>query len=194
MSTNLTGGGTSNLDALTVVGAADFGTPTYSGVAMGRMTRTASQNLSGATIDFTGLPSWVQRVAINFVDASTNGTSNYLIQLGTGATPTWVTTNYKGSSIQSSSGGNSGVNFSSGFLLNQNGQGATCVFAGDLVLKLQNSNIWEGSGVFGESDAARGWWTAGSLSLGAALTAIRITTVNGTDVYDAGTVNILYEG
>jgi hypothetical protein len=48
--------------------------------------------------------------------------------------------------------------------------------------------------VLGQSDTARVSWAGGSIALAAALTAIRITTVNGTDVFDAGTINILYEG
>jgi len=36
--------------------------------------------------------------------------------------------------------------------------------------------------------------TAGSISLAAVLDRIRITTVNGTDTFDAGSINILYEG
>jgi hypothetical protein len=35
--------------------------------------------------------------------------------------------------------------------------------------------------------------TAGYLALASALDRVRITTVNGTDTFDAGTVNILYE-
>jgi hypothetical protein len=36
--------------------------------------------------------------------------------------------------------------------------------------------------------------TGGSIALAALLTAVRITTVNGTDTFDAGSINILYEG
>jgi hypothetical protein len=34
----------------------------------------------------------------------------------------------------------------------------------------------------------------GSKSLSAALDRVRLTTVNGTDTFDAGSVNIMYEG
>jgi hypothetical protein len=33
----------------------------------------------------------------------------------------------------------------------------------------------------------------GQIELAATLTAVRITTVNGTDAFDAGSINILYE-
>lgn len=35
---------------------------------------------------------------------------------------------------------------------------------------------------------------SGNVSLSGALTQVRITTVNGTDTFDAGTINISYEG
>lgn len=35
---------------------------------------------------------------------------------------------------------------------------------------------------------------AGSCSLGGTLDRVRVTTVNGTDTFDAGTINIAYEG
>jgi hypothetical protein len=34
----------------------------------------------------------------------------------------------------------------------------------------------------------------GSLALGGTLDRVRITTVNGTDTFDAGSINIMYEG
>jgi hypothetical protein len=33
-----------------------------------------------------------------------------------------------------------------------------------------------------------------SPALGGALDRIRLTTINGTDTFDAGTINIIYEG
>jgi hypothetical protein len=37
---------------------------------------------SGASIDFTSIPSWVKRITINVSSLSTNGTSNYIVQIG----------------------------------------------------------------------------------------------------------------
>jgi len=36
--------------------------------------------------------------------------------------------------------------------------------------------------------------TAGAVTLSGTLDCVRITTVNGTDTFDAGSINILYEG
>jgi hypothetical protein len=36
--------------------------------------------------------------------------------------------------------------------------------------------------------------SAGAVTLSGTLDRVRITTVNGTDTFDAGSINILYEG
>ena len=38
------------------------------------------------------------------------------------------------------------------------------------------------------------YYVAGSKTLSGTLDRVRITTVGGTDTFDAGTINILYEG
>jgi hypothetical protein len=59
-------------------------------------------------------------------------------------------------------------------------------------LSLLNSSSWVLSGVIGiTGDTPR---VSGSKTLSGTLDRVRITTVNGTDTFDAGTVNILYEG
>ena len=45
---------------------------------------TAQATTSGTSIDFTGIPSWVKRITVNFAGTSTAGSSSaVLIQLGT---------------------------------------------------------------------------------------------------------------
>ncbi len=51
---------------------------------------------------------------------------------------------------------------------------------------------WVASGSVGQSDAAKMHITGASKSLSAELTQVRITTVNGTDAFDAGVINISY--
>ena len=46
----------------------------------------------------------------------------------------------------------------------------------------------------GNSDTAQISTGGGSISLAGTLDRVRITTVNGTDTFDAGTINIRYEG
>ena len=50
------------------------------------------------------------------------------------------------------------------------------------------------NGILSRSDGGNAYMSGGSIALGGVLDRIRITTVNGTDVFDAGSINILYEG
>ena len=46
---------------------------------------TAVASTSGTSIDFTGIPSWAKRITVMFNGVSTNGTSQQLIQIGSGS-------------------------------------------------------------------------------------------------------------
>ena len=50
--------------------------------------KTAVATTSGTAIDFTGIPAGVKRITVMFNGVSTNGTSNYLLQLGSGSVQT----------------------------------------------------------------------------------------------------------
>jgi len=62
-----------------------------------------------------------------------------------------------------------------------------------LTLEDSTDNTWSEWHVIGRSDNAAGNLGAGTKSLSAGLTQLRITTVNGTDAFDAGAINISYE-
>ncbi len=57
-----------------------------------------------------------------------------------------------------------------------------------------SGNTWEAIGLvydFGDSSNST---VVGGKTLSAILDRIRLTTVNGTDTFDAGQINIMYEG
>ena len=57
-----------------------------------------------------------------------------------------------------------------------------------------SGNMWCESANVVLNDASRGGLSAGSITLSSTLDRIRITTVNGTDTFDSGQINIMYEG
>ena len=65
---------------------------------------------------------------------------------------------------------------------------------GAIVLTNVTSNTWVAQGVFHMPTYTVGNSAAGAKTLSGTLDRVRITTVNGTDTFDAGTINILYEG
>jgi len=151
---------------------------------------TAQASTSGTSIDFTGIPSWVKRVTVMFNGVSTNGSSNVQVQIGAG---TFSTSGYSGISVLT---GNSSVNAAysgSGFLFTDNGQSTTNVGYGHLVLETPGSNNWIGVGQLGYVTRSIITWSNGSIALSGTLDRVRITTVNGTDTFDAGSINILWE-
>jgi len=148
---------------------------------------TAVASTSGTSIDFTSIPSWVKRITVMWSGVSTNGTSNPLIQLG-----------------------DSGGIEATGYLANSSDYTASAAYTtGFGVYSGQASNILHGVATFALLNASTNSWScfgvinnssgnyvssmAGSKSLSDTLTQIRITTVNGTDTFDAGSINILYE-
>ena len=144
---------------------------------------TAVASTSGTSIDFTSIPSWVKRVTVMFSGVSTNGTSNKLIQLGAGSV---TTSGYISTSMVTTTATSS----TSGFVLFANT--ATDLLSGQFVFTLLGSNLWVGSATL----KARSDYTlsaGGDVTLGGTLDRVRITTVNGTDAFDAGSINILYE-
>ena len=148
---------------------------------------TAVASTSGTSIDFTGIPSWVKRITVMFNGVSTNGVTAPQIQIGS---TTFVTSGYLGAAMS----GAEVTNNASGFLLNSSTFIATGVLSGGLVLSNLSGNIWVAYGSSGRSDIARGFSLGGVLTtLSGVLDRVRITTVNGTDVFDAGSINILYE-
>jgi len=146
---------------------------------------TSQASTSGTSIDFTGIPSWVKRITVMFNGVSTNGTSPVIVQLGTGATPTYTTSGYQ--SFVLYNGGT--TNITNG--LTTIGIGASDTRWGSMILSTSGSNSW--TEIVGNAVGTNGGAGGGGITLGAALTAIRITTSNGTDAFDAGSINILYE-
>jgi hypothetical protein len=59
---------------------------------------------------------------------------------------------------------------------------------------LLSGNTWASSSTMADSTTALIGFAASSVALSGTLDRIRITTVNGTDTFDAGTINILTEG
>lgn len=147
---------------------------------------TAVASTSGTAIDFTGIPAWVKRITVMANGVSTNGISNPIIQLGSGSPQT---TGYKGSAW---TGSGSAANNSNGFLV-VNSTAATDLhhFVGTLI-KI-SANTWAFS-LVGGYEHAYIKIGGGSVTLSGVLDRVRITTQNGTDTFDAGTINIMYEG
>ena len=149
---------------------------------------TAQASTSGTSIDFTGIPSWVKRITVMLNGVSTNGASVLQVQLGAGSVTTTgyaVSSGYYGA-------GQTGSTATSGFVFSSWSSSAN-LMTGMFTFCLLGSNTWIGTGIFVPEGQAYQSTTSGKIALSGTLDRIRITTVNGTDTFDAGTINILYE-
>ena len=166
---------------------AGTGNVVVAGINSAIVSGTSQASTSGTSIDFTGIPSWVKRITVMFNGVSTNGTSNYLVQIGDGSVNT---TGYSSVGTGMDGTGVSITAYTTGFGIRSTV--ATYVISGQVVLTLVTSNTWVASGVLSTSLPLT-FTTSGTKALSSTLDRIRITTVNGTDTFDAGSINILYE-
>ena len=148
---------------------------------------------SGTAIDFTGIPASAKRVTIMFSGVSTNGTSLKQVQLGTSGGIQATGYDSLWSFVQAGGAANSAV-ATTGFALPSNLAADT--FKGAIVLTLQNaaSGIWTAHGVLQQTvGSVYQMMVSGEKTLSGTLDRIRLTTVNGTDTFDAGAINLLWE-
>lgn len=153
---------------------------------------TVVASTSGTSIDFTSIPSWVKRVTLSLNGVSLSGSALLRFRLGTSGGIT--TTGYNGAGSVISSG-SATVNQTAGFDIYTNVPSATYSYSGAIVFTLidATNNVWAAQGVFASHSVAWTHTVAGVVALSSALTQARLTTSNGTDTFDAGSVNILYE-
>ena len=173
--------------ALTVTGAASAASLQVGGVATNLyplVLGTAITLTNQTAPDFTSIPSWAKRITLMISGLRTNGTGLMLVQIGSGS---YTTSGYAAVSWDGTAATNT-----SGFPLNRGSSVPTAVQSGTLVLTNVNSNIWVSTSTFGRTDTANMTVGSGSISLGGVLDRIRLY-VNGTQQFDAGSVNIMWE-
>ena len=174
-----------------VVGTTDTQTLTNKTIQGGAITSgTAVATTSGTSVDFTGIPSYVKRITVMFNGVSLSGSANPILQIGAGSV---VTTGYSSVSIYSSGAGGSVISATNGYCINSGSNPAEGQ-TGIATLCLLNSS----TGIYvmsytGKLTSSNNIVASGVLTLSGILDRIRFTTTNGTDTFDAGSVNILYE-
>lgn len=150
---------------------------------------TSQATTSGSTVDFTSLPSGINRITVLFSGVSLSGTNDIVVQLGDSGGI--ETTGYA-----SASAGITGTNVCSlatstaGF--NVRGGNAGRAYSGQMVISRITGNTWAATHALGSSASGIAVSGGGNKSLSADLDRVRIT-VESADTFDAGSVNIFYE-
>lgn len=165
--------------------AASQGTD-YSRLSIATDVSAASQT----SIDFTGIPTGVKRIMVIFNGISLSGTSNVDVRIGSGSIDA---TSYVSSFVFAGNATASGGNISTtGFYLHM-GNAAANLVSGTMTLVNTSGNVWVESCSAALHGAGFGGAGGGTKTISGTLDRIRITTLNGTDTFDAGSVNITYE-
>lgn len=152
---------------------------------------TAVASTSGTSIDFTSIPSWVKRITVMFSGVSTNGSSQVIIQIGNSSVET-TSYNGTGAGVTGSNVTSGGGSVTSGFAIDSSGQASAATTRNGIatISLLTGSTYAFNSVVAGNGYASMFGY---SKTTSAVIDRVRITTVNGTDTFDAGSINILFE-
>jgi hypothetical protein len=151
---------------------------------------TVVASTSGTSIDFTSIPSGTKRITVMFDGVSTNGTSDLLIQIGDSG---GVETSGYATQSHYASTGVTLTTSTAGFFIY--GAAQTFTYHGQMIISLVDSstNTWVETAHVENYAGGWGAWSAGKKSLSGTLDRVRITTVGGSNTFDAGNINILYE-
>lgn len=179
------------------IGAGTLGNNlSFSGLALNAISVNLSSptTVSGVAVDLTGIPAGVKRVILTLRNVSTSGTSFVCVQLGDAGGV--ENTGYSGSVLGGTDGSVLTVSTStSSFLLEASSNGASTSRGGTVVFDLVDAATftWAVHGSQGDSSVAEVYTFGGSKALSAALDRVRLTTVGGSDTFDAGSVAIAWE-
>jgi hypothetical protein len=186
--------GTITVSAPLVAGSNTVTLPAATGTISLLQQGTAVSSTSGTSIDFTDIPSWAKRITVMFNGVSTSGTSSYLIRLGVDGV--FATMEYTSAGTSVSNGNSTGAVSSTAGILTVISPSAAVSHSGQCIISLLDSstNLWIGTFIGHSEATANNRFGSGKISLSGALNSIRITTVNGTDTFDAGTINVMWEG
>jgi hypothetical protein len=146
---------------------------------------TAVNTTVTGAVDFVGIPSWVKKITFSLAGVNSSDTGAFMLQLGSG-------------SIQTS-GYSGGMWYSTGGAANSAGaqlagRSAGEIQNGNVTLVHLGGNVWEFNGCGYTTGPGLPWVMGGRVTLSGVLDRLRFTNSNSSNLFNAGTVNILYEG
>ena len=163
------------------------------GRSLGLVSGTTIATTSGTSHSIS-IPPWAKKITLMWNAGSTNGTSIPISRIGDSGGA--ETTGYVSAAHARDGAGSARATATDGFLLNYDSAAANVLYA-TLVLTLVDAAtfLWHAHGAYYETATSSGriGVLSGSKALSAALTTIHLTTQNGTDTTDAGSLNCMWE-
>ena len=175
-------------DVTGVLPAANGGTGRTS--VVGSM--TAQPTTSGTEKTFSPIPAGVKRITVMLYSVGTTGNDELIVQIGDSGGI--ETTSYSsGVSSDPASAGGFAASLIGFILETADSASASSGRTGVLQLSNLDGNTWVSNSTVYESGFQLINSGAGVKILSDVLTQVRITTVGGTDTFDSGSVNVIYE-
>jgi len=152
---------------------------------------TEQATTSGTSIDFTGIPAGTKQIIVMLDSVSTNGSSNIILQLGDSGGI--ETTGYLGSITYLITSGAVAVSqVTNGIYATSTGAATNTALGAIILTRMDDSHTWIAVGsTWEETNQANVIQQKKILS--SELDRIRLTSSNGTDTFDAGSINIAYK-
>jgi hypothetical protein len=153
---------------------------------------TAVTTTSGTSVDFTNIPSWVKRITVMLAGVSLSTTASVLlIRIGSGS---FEATGYVGGFglSNSSSAASAGANTTGIYVIGFNAAADTA--NGAIVITNVSGNLWVAQGnTFRDGAVDAGYSIGSAKTTSGVLDRVQVV-LDSTGAFDAGTINILYEG
>ena len=149
----------------------------------------ASKTASGSSVDFTAIPSWVNRITVQIAGLSYAAAGVGVIRIGSSST--LVTTGYTTANTSVTSVPAVTMTSITNGLGTINTSAGSTVIYGSYVLTLMGSNLWQYNGQTARSGDDTLNFGNGYITLAGALDVLSLVATSST--FDAGTINILYE-
>jgi len=176
---NTTNGQNVNINNLAITNATVGGTYIYP------LTRASVQVPNNVnSVDFYSIPSWVKRITIFLNGISTNGSADLIIQIGSSGG--FETSGY--TSVAYDNGGS--VTDTSSFIITRATTSSSNSY-GIITICNAYDNSWVSSGQVSYGSILTS--SNGVKGLSSTLDRLRLISIGGTDKFDAGAVNIMYE-
>ena len=184
----ITGTGVTAGTTITALGTGTGGTGTYT---VSTTQTTASTTITVVGIDFTGIPSTAKRITVMFNGVSLSGTSNPIIQLGSSSIEITGYSSFVGT-VSNANNTTRGVAATASFLVAANSS-AAATYYGAVTFSLLSSNTWTCAGCVADIGGGQSSYLSGAKATSGVLDRVRVTALNGTDTFDAGSINIMWE-
>lgn len=168
------------------------GVTTNVGAVYNGLQTDTAKTATGTSVDFTSIPNWVKRITVMFNGVSTNGSANIILQLGTSSGVENSGYSSMVTAVTATNNTTRGLATTSSFYAHF-ANAAAETLSGSIVLSLLGSNAWTCNGLTYQPVSVSNNSISGIKTTANTLDRVRITTTNGTDTFDAGSINIIYE-